>query len=510
MVELTPQVIKGFVGSLLASRYDSPLPTPPFHEEMWEYCCSKRQLVSIAAPRYHAKSSAITHAYVLASLLFRDSDYCIIVSDTESQAIEFLTELKKDLTSNDELISLFGIVGLVKDTEADIICEFSSKTNGKPDQFRVVAKGVGQRLRGLKWDQKRPNLILVDDAENEENAASKEQRDKLKRWMNGALIPAMAKRGKLRAVGTIIHTDSWLNSTMPDETSPLTVQEPLRTWCRRLSHGWYSIKYRGHPAIGDYSCFLWPEHRGIEFFKTEYERLEADGQADVYSAEQLNNPIDETHAYFKKSDFIDIPAETRKKIASGEVQLNHYSSSDFAISKAERADYTVIGTIGVDEAGQLYLVDIRRDRFGPDESVDQIFSVEKQYNPGMFLVEKGTLAHAIGAVLNKEVEKRKIFPMLTPVATTGDKRTKARGIQKVMRAGGLYVDKQADWYPAFEDELLRFDRGRHDDQVDMMALFGLKLDQLIDAPSQAEREEDKWKAEYGAASLVGKNKTTGY
>jgi len=112
--------------------------------------------------------------------------------------------------------------------------------------------------------------------------------------------------------------------------------------------------------------------------------------------------------------------------------------------------------------------------------------------------------------LNKEVEKRKIFPMLTPVATTGDKRTKARGIQKVMRAGGLYVDKQADWYPAFEDELLRFDRGRHDDQVDMMALFGLKLDQLIDAPSQAEREEDEWKAEYGAASLVGKNKTTGY
>jgi hypothetical protein len=313
MTTLTPAVIKGFVGSLLASRYDDALPTPPFHLEMWAYCCSDHKLVSIAAPRYHSKSTAITHAYTLASLLFRESDYCILVSDTETQAIEFLSEIKKDLLHNDDLIELFGIAGLTKDTETDIICEFTSKTNGETDKFRVVAKGVGQRLRGLKWNQKRPNLIIMDDCENTENAASKEQRDKLKRWCNGTLIPCMAKRGKLRGVGTVVHSDSWLAGTLPDEQSPLTVHDPLKTYSRRLTHGWHSIKYRGHPAIGDYSQFLWPEHRSLEFFKSEYERLEADGQVDVYSAEQLNNPIDETHAYFKKTDFVDIPAEARKR-----------------------------------------------------------------------------------------------------------------------------------------------------------------------------------------------------
>jgi len=509
-MSLTAEVLKGFVGSLLAGRYDEPLPTPGIHLEWWGMACSEHKLVSIAAPRYHAKSTAITHAYTLASLLFRESSYCVIVSDTESQAIEFLQELKKELTTNDELIELFDIAGLSKDSETDIIVDFKTKKAGKVEQFRVRAKGVGQRIRGIKWNQKRPNLILIDDIENEENAATKEQRDKLKRWINGTLIPIMAKRGKLRAVGTIIHTDSWLNGTMPDEKSPLTVLEPLKTWSRRLTKGWYSAKYRGHPAIGDYSQFLWPEHRSEEFFKAEYERLEADGQADVYSAEHLNNPIDETHAYFKKRDFVDIPAEARKNLASGELKLNYYSSVDFAISKAERADYTVIGTAGVDEAGQLYLVDVRRDRFGPDESVIQIFSVEHIYNPEMFFVEKGTLAHALGAMLNKEMEKRRSFPNLSPVSATGDKRTKARGIQKVMRAGGLYVDKQAEWYPAFEDELLRFDRGRHDDQVDMLALFGLKLDELIDAPTAAEIEEEEWEEAYGDALLVGKNKTTGY
>jgi predicted phage terminase large subunit-like protein len=129
----------------------------------------------------------------------------------------------------------------------------------------------------------------------------------------------------------------------------------------------------------------------------------------------------------------------------------------------------------------------------------------------MFFVEKGTLAHAMGAVLNKEIEKRKpLCPALEPISTTGDKRTKARGIQKVFRTGGIYVDKQAEWYPAFEDELLRFDKGRHDDQVDMLALFGLKLDELIDAPTAEDIEEEEWFEEMGQYQTTTADKITGY
>jgi predicted phage terminase large subunit-like protein len=504
-MKLDAATLEGFVSSLLMPHYDEPTLVPECHKEWWEMFCSKHTLVSIAAPRDHAKTTALTKGFGLGRMLFRVSDFSFVVSDTEEQAAEFVTGLGNIIKDETAIQIMFEVDDFEKDTETDIIVVFK---DGK--KFRFFARGVGQKVRGILWGEKRPNLILIDDLENDKNVQSKEQRRTLKKWVNGALIPSRSKSGIVRAVGTIIHSDSWLASTMPQESSTFTIHTPLKDYSTRLTNGWYSAKYRAHPAISDYSQILWPEHHNADYFVGEYSRLVEDGDVDLYSAEYLNNPIDDTASYFKKSDFIDVPTETRKKLASGEVQLNYYSSTDFAISKAERADYTVIGTIGVDEAGQLYLVDIRRDRFGPDESVDQIFSVEKQYTPGMFLVEKGTLAHAIGAVLNKEVERRKIFPMLTPVATTGDKRTKARGIQKVMRAGGLYVDKQADWYPAFEDELLRFDRGRHDDQVDMMALFGLKLDQLIDAPSQAEREEDKWEAEYGAASLVGKDKVTGY
>jgi hypothetical protein len=48
---LTKEVIKGFVTTVLSSKFDEPTETPQFHEEAWDLCCSKKQLVALAAPR---------------------------------------------------------------------------------------------------------------------------------------------------------------------------------------------------------------------------------------------------------------------------------------------------------------------------------------------------------------------------------------------------------------------------------------------------------------------------
>jgi hypothetical protein len=61
--------IYGFSAGLLAAKYDNPKPIPPFHDEMWKLCCSDTSKVAIAAPREHAKSTAITHAYLLAMVV---------------------------------------------------------------------------------------------------------------------------------------------------------------------------------------------------------------------------------------------------------------------------------------------------------------------------------------------------------------------------------------------------------------------------------------------------------
>ncbi len=135
-MELTSDLIYGFTNSLLISRFDSPKPTPQFHLVLWEIMCSKDKKVAVAAPRGHAKSTAVTHAYVLANVCFRIKKHIMILSDTEGQAVNFLNDIKSEFLENEQLISLFEIKRLLKDTSSEIVVEFQDG-----HQVRVIVKG---------------------------------------------------------------------------------------------------------------------------------------------------------------------------------------------------------------------------------------------------------------------------------------------------------------------------------------------------------------------------------
>jgi hypothetical protein len=98
-------VIKGFSSSLLQKTFDSPVQSPECHEEWWQLFCDPHPLVAIAAPRGHAKTTALSHTYTLAAVLFREREYVLIVSDTIAQAVQFLADIKKELAENEQLRS---------------------------------------------------------------------------------------------------------------------------------------------------------------------------------------------------------------------------------------------------------------------------------------------------------------------------------------------------------------------------------------------------------------------
>lgn len=503
-MKLTTDMIHGFAGACLAKRYDGSTPTPQCHLEWWDLCCSDNPLVAIAAPRAHGKSTAITHAYLLAALLFRDRKFALIVSDTESQAVNFLADIKDELINNEDLIELFGVKGFIKDSQTDIIVEFNDG-----EQFRVLVRGAEQRVRGLKWDQKRPDLIVCDDLEGDEQVQSKERREKFRRWFYAALLPCRSQHGIVRVVGTILHMDSLLNRLMPPEyDGNYIVKEELKTYSTRKRVEWRSVRYRAHNE--DYSKILWADRYVPDFFRSKKEDYTKQGIPEVYAQEFLNNPIDESTAYFKRTDFVEIPQHALAAIRHKEKKLVYYAAVDFAISTQDRSDYTVIAIGGIDSDGIMNIIDIRRGRWDALEIVEEMFAVQKKYEPNYFVTEKGAIEKAIGAILRREQLSRNVYMSLFPMTPTKDKQARARSFQARFRAGGVKFDKTAEWYPDLEEEMVRFPRARHDDQVDALSWLGLIVDQVQDADTPEEEEEYEYQMALRNYTHDGRSTVTGY
>lgn len=506
MSTLNADVIAGFVGSILGGGFDGRSSTPEFHRECWELCCSKEKFVAMAAPRGHAKSTAVTLGYGLATLLFRERKFMLLVSDTESQASLFLGTFKQALQDNNELIDLFrikrdekGLVKFIKDSETDIIvaCEDGHC-------FRIIAKGAEQKLRGLIWNGSRPDIIMCDDMENDELVMNKERRDKMRRWFKGALLPCRSDNGVVRIVGTILHNDSLLERLMPNDSDKATFRSGLKTFSTKKGM-WKSVKYRAHNE--DFSELLWASKKSAAEFKMLYEEAVSDGTTDIYSQEYLNVPLDESVTFFKRADFLSIREEDK------ELPLRYYLTADLAISETEKADYTVFVIAGVDEDKIIHIKDVIRQRMDGKEIVDTLLSLQRIYDFEAVGIEDMQVSKAIGPFLREEMIKTNTYLSLIPLKHGGkDKTTRSRSVQARMRAHGIKFAKDGEWYPIFENECLTFPRGKHDDQVDAFAYLGLMLDKLIEAPTKEEIDDDEYRDEYEQSgnAYAGRSSHTGY
>jgi len=501
-MSLTADLIYGFTGSLLAKRYDNVVNTPKFHKELWELCCSDHPLVAVAAPRGHGKSTAVSHAYVLASALFRDRQFIVLVSDTETQAVNFLNDIKQDLKDNEDLVQLFNIKGFKKETETDIVVEFNDGYS-----FRILVRGAEQRVRGLKWNQMRPDLIVCDDLENEEAVANKDRREKFRRWFNGALLPCRAKHGIVRVVGTVMHLDSLLNRLLPEDSNPMTRIEPLKTYSLRKKEAWKSVRYRAHSE--DFESILWPEMYSREFFESRKEDLTYQGIPEVYAQEYLNYPIDESTAYFKRDDFIEIKQTDLRDIHEGNKNYNYYIGCDLAVSTKDRSDFSVFVVAAVDDRGIMNVVDVRRGRWDSLQIIEEFFTLQRRYRPEWFSMERGTINSSLGPILRAEMITRGTYLNFILSTANKDKQTRARAIQARIRAGGIKFDKTTGWYSELEDEMVRFPKARHDDQVDAIAWLGIAVDNITSSVSFEEEEEMDYQ-EAVAELEAGRSPITGY
>jgi len=479
-IPLDASLIEAFVREYLWHRFDTPQTIPPFHQELWTQWCTASPYVVDAAPRGHAKTTAGTHSFTLAATLFGFRDYVWLVSATEAQAISFLGDIRTELIENEPLIEAFAIHGLSKDNEAEVICHSGERI------FKIIAKGAEQKIRGTRWRNKRPNLIVCDDMEEDEQVINPDRREKLRRWFLNALIPAGSDDCLVRVLGTVLHLDSLLERLLHD---------PL----------WLAHRYAAHASFDDFSNILWPEKFPAERLRQLRASFIHQGNASGYSQEYLNAPVAESDRFFRPEWFVDIPDEVWGQ------PMRFYSAIDFAISQKERADRTAIVTVGILDDGRMVFVDCRAGRWDALEIIEQMFEVHRTFHPELFIAEEGAIRKSLGPFVNVEMRRSGIYLNIIPRVPGKDKQARARSLQARFRAGGVLVDKNAEWYDDFYNEMTTFPRGAHDDRVDAAAWIGLELESLDPGPALGDMEEEDYAyEEFKNQLLSGRCATTGY
>lgn len=485
-VALTAELIESFAGVFLSPLYDNTQPTPDFHRECWKLYCEPTELAAIAAPRSHAKSTALTHDFALATVVWRAEDYIIIVSATEELAMGHLGDIAKELRENDELRKEFNIESLPTDSKSDIIVQFKDG-----HQARLVAKGSGQKMRGMKWNGKRPGLIICDDLEEDEQVLNIDRRRAFSRWFDRALVPCLRRGGKVRMHGTILHEDALLARVMSDKTTT-----------------WKTLLFKAHKGFDDFSEILWPEQFPLSRLKAIRQRYIESGDASGYSQEYLNDPRDNSEAYLRKADFLsmrDADWDSPKRIAVG---------CDFAVSTKDKANRTSFTVGGEDVANTLHIFDQNVGRWDTLQWTEVLFEIQERWNPEVFFVEDGVIWKSVAPALYKEMNKRGKWLNCQPINPTRDKASRGRDLQKRMRAGNVRFDKEADWYEGYEDELLRFTGSSDaalDDQFDSSAILAKGLSTLSDLEDEDfEDDETIDMRRQDPRKQIGRSAVTGY
>ena len=459
-IQLDAETIEGFSERFLVEHYDERVATPQVHRDWWQAVTSTHPRVDLAAPRGHAKSTALNHCYGLAASLFQVHPFELKVCKTWQLACEKLDQAKMELTTNEALRRMFRMRKFVREREDDIIVEMDGGY-----RFRKVAIGMSQAVRGSTFGTIRPTLIQCDDMEDEVEVLDPVQRDKNMKWLLKTLMPMLADRGQIRVYGTILHNDSVLSRL-----------QKMRSW--------KSLHYEACNENVDPDSILWPERFSkAKLLDLKQVYIEAD-DLPGFNMEYRNLAVDEETSYFRSSDFLKMEEEDHKK------PKTFYVGGDLAFSKKEGRDYTVLTVGGLDEDGILHIVDERRGRWDGNQVIDEMYSINEAWAPEEWFLESGAIKETLGAALEIRMRDEGYLNIAPGLVPTKDKAIRAVPLQARMRARGIKWDTEASWFAEHKSELLEFTqegtRGRHDDRVDADAWLAQGIKNMMKPATEEE------------------------
>lgn len=411
----------------------------------------------IEAPPRHTKSELASRRFP-AWYLGRNPDRQLI---TSTYSGEFAADFGRDVRSivdSTECSVLFPHLKLRDDSKA-------ANRWHTQDGGVYISVGVGGAITG-----RGAHLALIDDPfKNRQEADSELIRESVWKWYSSTLRTRLMPGGAIVLILTRWHEDDLAGRLLEKAAQGGEQWEVI---------SFKAIENENEPN----EKALWAEWYSLKDLKAIRSTIDARDWNALYQ----QNPIPDEGTFFQRNWFkrfhLNDAPDTRK-----------YISTDYAVSEG-KGDFTEFGVWGVDSGDNLYALEWYYDQSTADVWIETLLDFIRDHKPLTTYGEKGVIQKAIEPLFLKRSQERRIYGHFDWIARTKDKAAMAQAFRARAASGKVYIPF-GEWGDRLINQLCTFPAGKHDDAVDVCALMGLVLDEIVGQGKNQDpkpEKRDRW------------------
>ena len=394
------------------------------------------------APRGEAKSTYVTQLGALWCIVTERKKMIGILMNTEEQAIEMLISIQVELENNPRLAMDFPHA-----CGKGRVWQATTAITANGTKIRVG--GTGKKIRGMKHGPHRPDLILLDDLENDENVRKKEQRDKVEDFVLSAVVGLAAPGGGMDLfwVGTSLHYDAAINRVSRKPGWRRHIFKSIMKWPDRMDL-WDRWEAMYTTADDDDDAKERAENEALQFYRQHRAEMETGAEVswpkirtlydlmclraashDTFAKEQQNEPGNDEDAPFREIQFW----------TDHRSDWLFFGAIDPSLGKkgtAKRGDPSAILVGGFDRKRMILdVVEADIARRVPDLIVSRAIDLQMQFHCIAWAIETVQFQFFLYTTIIKEAARRGIaFPGI-PVTPDTDKTLRIQSLQPHMKNG---------------------------------------------------------------------------
>ena len=420
------------------------------------------------APRGAAKSTLVSQIFVMWCVVCNLKKFIPIVMDTYDQAALMVEAIKVELESNPRLAQDFPeIAGAGRRwREGEIVTRNS---------VMIIGAGARQKLRGRRFGPHRPDLVILDDIENDENVLSPDYRKKLERWVERTVMKLGPPDGSmdLLIIGTVLHYDSVLIRMSRKPGFDVKHFKAVEKFPDRMDlwDQWQEIFinadevqarafYDANRADMDAGAIVnWPQIEPIYALMADRASSET-----AFMSEKQGEPISEDSPFRQMTFWVQ---RVPDMILFGAVDpsLGKMGSG----GKRPSGDPSAILIGGIDrKTGILDVIEASISRRLPDVIISDVISLARIHRPALWFIEAVQFQEFLRTEIMKQAVKQEVALPAIPIIPIADKALRIQRLQPPMAAGLIRMHSSQT---TLLEQLRQWPSGAHDDGPDCLEML---------------------------------------